>query len=112
MVIQSSNQMMTVMWVSEQLPNIFIEVIKNEQNKIESDKQRKDIDEIVIDPSILNQNPTQILHCDRCTFTSKSVYDFKKHVESKHFDCGKCSYSTSIANDLKTHFQKGYSAYM
>ena len=92
-----------MMWVSEELPNIFIEILKREKKQIGNNVNSKETDDIKVNVSGNLEN--QPLHCDRCTFVSESLQSFKTHIESKHFDCGKCAFSTAVSNEFKTHFQ-------
>ena len=107
-VVQSANHMMTAMWVSNELPNIFMKVIQMEQKKIcaeEKNIEKETIDDVRLSFDLNEHNSDSNYQCDRCEFTSKVVNELKTHVETKHFECGKCTFTTTVANDLKAHFQ-------
>ena len=76
LLIQSANHMMTMMWVSNELPNIFMDVMKSQKNKIENEKL-----------NVGNDNPATDkikYQCDGCDFASISILEIENHAETKH----------------------------
>ena len=108
-VVQLANHMMTTMWVSTELPNIFLKVIQTEKKKICLDgknNEKQEIDDVRLHFQLNEpKNGDSDYQCDRCDFTSELLNDLKIHLETKHFDCGKCTFATTVANELKAHFQ-------
>ena len=103
LLIQSSKQIMTMMWVTNELPNIFMDVMKVEKKKIESDNAE------ISKESLSDSTAAIKFNCDRCQFSTESNVELKNHMEIKHIECGKCSFATTVAIDLNTHHQSKHS---
>ena len=91
LVIQSSKHLMTMMWVANELPSIFLQVLNKETKKIGTDGNEK--------PSITSK--AQGYTCSLCDFKTTRSAVLKNHKKTEHGETFQCYYCDQKRMDIQ-----------
>ena len=81
------------------------EVSLKENNKKKSSKKKRGLD-------LENVDPSQILYCDRCDFTTTHIKSKRRHIMTIHeglrHPCNYCDFQATQPYEVKKHMMKNH----